>query len=501
MYHCVKFCNCTVIESVFSPLPAETKTRRKGIEVWTTRRKRAEMKTTRKTHQGIKAVRKNQLAVLKPLKCRYCPWRFFSNTPRFVSHTQKHVSRFKSYWYKNTVLDSSQAAPKLKDHSVEKTYKCHFCFRDLTTQTGKTFHEKYGHICDSCGQIVEHHGDFREKNCQEAEVKKLNKLEYHGTEENNRCHFCSRYFVTPQGKTYRKNLCDSCSKIFEYAQVKKFDQPESRGIKEKYSKCLYCYKYIANHKKGAHSCGFKFNRYMYKLIYFCQFCDTAFRSKNEKEAHEKSTHTCDICKKTFVDALIRKKHEKECLHRQKQKYSCRFCGNYFSTTYAKAVHEISEHKCDLCDKTFENAEIKKLHKLEDHKGNKEETNKCRFCGKCFASAYVKTTHEIYSCCKKPKAGNANSKKSEQNQDAYVIHDITMFTNTGDVYIHVTQNGKCHVCSRDLTPAHYPLNDGNVLKCHVCLFCKKIFSRLPSEEKGSYEPAHNVHDQQSSESAN
>ena len=590
-------------------------------------RKKAEMKTVRKMHQDIRIGRKKQLAVLKPLKCRYCPWRFFSNTQRYLSHVHNHATRIKSYWYKNSGFYCPQAASKLKYHSVEKTYKCHFCSRGFMTQRRKIFHEKYGHICDLCGKTfenaqakkfhkIEYHDveknkiccfcsrhfetelgkarhekyehlcDFCEKTFQDAEVKKLHKLKYHGTEEkcrfcsryfttpqektlhekdhhicdfcdkpfknakvkknhefecdhkckfcslyfftangktahekyvhkcdfqfcketfanrknkklhkrthhkeNNKCCFCSRYFTTATGKTlhekfHRDHRCDSCDKTFKNAEVKELHKLECCGKRENYSKCLFCYKDFATHEKGAHHCDVEFSEQTFENAtvkkchklehhamekaynFLCQFCSRCFTTEKGKALHERSVHTCDICEKTFANTVTRKLHKQECHSMETTKF-CHICSRYFSTAYGKAIHEISEHKCELCEKIFENAEIKKQHKLEDHKCNMEETNKCCFCGKYFASAYGKTLHEKYSCTK-PIIENANSKKSNQNQDE--------------------EHGKCSYCSRDLKPAQFA-NHPSGQKWHACLSCKKIFIVQPSEVKEHHEPAH------------
>ena len=306
------------------------------------------MKTIRKKHQRKRIDIKKQLAVLKPLKCRYCPWRFFSNTSKYLSHVPNHATRIKSYWYKHSGLYRPQAESKLENH--EKTLQCRLCSKGFTTTTQKIFHEKYEHICDYC-----------EKTFENAADKKLHLVQNHNMEEINKCSFCSRQFSTAKGKTIHEryeHICEFCEQLFENTEDKKL------------------------HKLDIHSEG----------EYLCRFCSCHLPTEFMKALHEKNVHRCDTCKKTFENAQAKKLHK--CDNHGTEENKCRFCSRYFTKVKGKLGHEKLVHICDfpLCEETFEKAKVKKRHLLECHN---TDIKKCRFCSTNFKTASQKTRHEKY----------------------------------------------------------------------------------------------------------
>ena len=377
----------------------------------TERKDQEEMKTTRKKHQGKRIGRKRQLAVLKPLKCRYCPWRFFSNTQRYVSHVHNHASHVKYYWYKNSRLHRPRIASnavvppiiicrpvyvklhKLEFQCMENIHKCRFCSRYFTTRYEKTLHEECEHLCDSC-----------EKTFENAEVKNLHKLETHGLKANygSKCRFCSRYFSTAKGKTVHEkyeHICEFrfCEDTFKNITDKILHKQEIHGAEK--NRCCFCGRFFGSasqkslHEKYAHERNFRektFDKAGVKKLH-PEYPETVENSCHQKTLQEKDKHLCYFCEKTFENAKLKTKHELVCDSMDKVNNKCRFCSTYFITAYKKILHEKYEHLCSFCEDAFENAEIKKTHELECD--SMEKSNKCRFCSKYFATADKKTFHE------------------------------------------------------------------------------------------------------------
>lgn len=294
------------------------------IYVKSKRKDQEVMKTTGNKHKRIRTDKKKQLALLKPLKCRYCPRRFFSNTPSYLSHVHKHATRLKSYWYKNLGSYVPQAATKVDDHCMVKNHNCRFCSKGFTTTTWKTCHEKYEHICDYC-----------EKNFENAMAKKLHGMKKHNMEDINKCCFCRRQFATAKGKAVHEryeHICDFCEEMFENVQDKK------------------------RHKQDVHD---------NKGQFLCLFCRKHFATVYMKTLHEKSEHLCETCNKMFANAEDKKHHK--CVEKK-----CCFCYKYFATLKGKMNHEKSIHICDFppCKEVpFKSAKMKKRHILEKHTEN------------------------------------------------------------------------------------------------------------------------------------
>ena len=380
------------------------------------------MKTTRKKHQGIRIFIKKQLAVLKPLKCRYCPWRLFSNTQRYLSHVHNHATHVKYYWYKKSWLHRPLVASiavvppriicrpvheklhKQEFQCMENTHKCRFCSRCFTTVYQKTRHEEGEHLCDSC-----------EKTFENAQVKKLHRHETHDT----KCRFCSRYVPTVRGKIFHEkyeHLCDSCGKPFENAQVKELHKLETHGMKANMNniKCHFCSRYFTTargkniHEKYEHICEFRscedtFQNVTDKILHKqeihgadenrCCFCSRFFGSAYQKSLHEKCAHARNFIEKTLDKAEVRKTHELECDSVGK-KHKCRFCSKYFATADKKTLHEKYEHLCKFCEKTFDKVEVRRTHELKCRSSEKYmHMHKCRFCRTFFATANKKILHE------------------------------------------------------------------------------------------------------------
>ena len=461
-------------------------------DIWTERKDQEEMKTIRKKHQGIRIGKKRKLAALKPLKCRYCPWRFFSNTQRYVSHLHNHSTRIKSCWYKNSGLHGPQAAseavtvvqlraicrpayvkpnkPGVQCTENNNKFKCHFCGRYFTTVFGKTLHEKSVHLCHCC-----------EKTFENAEMKKNHELKcsYSMDKKRNKCRFCSKYFETLQQKKrheeYEHLTCSFCDKVFENAEVKTNHELECKcmGIK---NRCRFCSRYFttvngrAEHEKYEHFCDLcaetfenVLDKKLHKLEYHstdenkCRFCSKYFETLQRKKRHEEYEHlTCSFCDKVFENAEVKTNHKLECKCMGKTK--CRFCSRYFTTVNGRAKHEKYEHICDLCAETFENVLDKKLHKLEYHS---TDENKRRFCSQSFPTVYHKTVHEKYEhlcdICEKPFE-NAAVKEAHK----LAVHNVN-----------------CNFCNRSFTSAHS--HKCHVTYEHLCNFCDKTFENAEKKE--------------------
>ena len=460
-------------------LSTEMKTRQTH-DIWTERKDQEEMRAIRKKHQGIRTVKKRQLAVLKPLKCRYCPWRFFSNTPSYLSHAHNHGAHIKSYWYKNSELYHPWAASeavvqpraicrpayvkpnKPEGQCTENNNKCRFCGRCFTTSQGKTRHEKHEHLCNFC-----------EKTFENAEMKKKHELKC-GYMEDKKCRFCNKYFMTVYQRAHHEvyetvyqrahhevneHLCNFCKLTFETAEVKTAHE-KSVHICD-FSLCRATFKNKKVKKHHILKCHLESNK--------CNFCSHSFTTADMRAIHEKSAHICNICDEIFENAKVKERHKQE--HHSTGENNCCFCGQSFPTVYWKTLHVKFEHLCDICEKPFENATAKKAHKLEFHSMNLNYYYKCNFCSRLFRtghshSHHVKSEH-ICNCCEKTFE-NAEMKQSHQLE----CHGIKAV---------MKENPQCRFCSRYFTTAK-----GRAIHEkyeHICDFkyCQETFANTKDKK--------------------
>ena len=472
-------------------------------DMWTERKDQEEMKTMRKKHQGIRIGKKRQLAVLKPLKCRYCPWRFFSNIARYLSHAHNHATRINSYWYKNAGLYHPQAASEavvqlraictpsyMKPNKPEVQYmenKCRFCGRYFTRVHAKKLHEKSVHLCHFC-----------EKTFENAKMKRNHELKCGCMDkERNKCRFCSKYFETVHRKTlheeYEHLTCNFCDKAFENAEVKTNHELECKCMGK--TKCRFCSRYFttvngrAKHEKYEHICDIcaetfenVLDKKLHKLEYHstdenkCHFCSQSFPTAYYKTLHVKSEHLCDICEKPFKNAAAKKVH-KVVVHNMKVNnlYECNFCHRSFTTGRGHSHHVKSEHLCNFCDKTFENAEMKTNHQLEYH-AKKAGTKdiKCHFCTRYFPTAIGRTIHETYEHICDFKS----CEETFQNAEDKKIHKFECHGVEANFY-------RCRFCKKYFTKA---IQKTMHEKCeHICQFCLKTFKN--ADGKKSHEWSH------------
>ena len=467
-------------------------------DMWTERKDQEEMNTIRKKHQGKRIGKKRKLNVLKPLKCRYCPWRFFSNTQRYLSHLHNHSTRIKSCWYKNSGLHGPQAAseavtvvqlraicrpayvkpnkPEVQCTENNNKFKCRFCGRYFTTVFGKTLHEKSVHLCHFCEKIFEN-----------AEMKKHHELKcsYSMDKKRNKCRLCSKYFETLQRKKrheeYEHLTCNFCDKVFENAEVKTNHELECKCMGK--NRCRFCSRYFttvngrAKHEKYEHFCDLcaetfenVLDKKLHKLEYHstdenkCRFCSQSFPTVYHKTVHEKYEHLCDICEKPFENAAVKEAH-KLAVHN----VNCNFCNRSFTSAHSHKCHVTYEHLCNFCDKTFENAEKKKSHLLEYH-GTKAGTKyiKCRFCIRCFTTAKGKIIHEAYEhICDFKSCEETFEHVEDKNLHKFECHGVE-----ANCY-------RCLFCSKNFTKA---IQKTMHEKCeHLCQFCEKTFKNTDGKK--------------------
>ena len=467
---------------------------RQTRDMKTERKDQEEMKTIRKKNQGIRIGKKKQLAILKPLKCRYCPWRFFSNTQRYLSHVHNHATHVKYYWYKNSRLHRPMVASiavvppriicrpvyvklhKLEFQCMENIHECCFCRQYFTTVYQKTLHEEYEHLCFSC-----------EKTFENAQAKKLHKFETHGMKGKYgfKCRFCSRCFPTAKGKTVHENyehICEfRCEDTFENITDKILHKQEIHGAEK--HRCCVCGKFFGSasqksfHEKYAHACH--------------NFSEKTFEDAEVKKLHPKypeqwrshwggkggQSATPDskkIAKNQEKSGKngknsgeIRKKEEKLGRKGKNQKISFTLPLLTDRAGYAtenrcrqKTLLEKDEQLCHFCEKTFENAELKTKHELEcDDVDN--VNNKCHFCSTYFITAYKKILHEKYEhLCN-------FCEDAFENVEVKKTHELECDS--------VEKSKKCRFCSKCFaTVDKKTFHEKYEHLEHLCTFCEKTF---------------------------
>lgn len=138
----------------------------------------------------------------------------------------------------------------------------------------------------------------------------------------------------------------------------------------------------------------------FRNIYFCQFCEAAFVSPQQCEAHETHNHdpmlphVCNFCPYRAVDRNTVIAHIKQ-LHESEKPYVCVQCNKRFGRRSDLKKHAICHtgirpFACKFCPKSFSrNSNLQKHIKI--HQGLKSFA--CQTCSRSFASTTELQRHE------------------------------------------------------------------------------------------------------------
>ena len=151
--------------------------------------------------------------------------------------------------------------------------------------------------------------------------------------------------------------------------------------------CKICHKLFANklalsrHRKSAHKKQQKHR---------CDDCGSEFTSRQTLRAHMSSIHegikkVCSICLKPVADLVrhVRSQHR----NAKKKEYFCNLCESAFRTSFSLQRHKDTVHMklkawlCDLCEKTFGEKRDMLRHKNAIHFGIKNKHTKWT-CPEC-----------------------------------------------------------------------------------------------------------------------
>ena len=234
--------------------------------------------------------REKQHAVLQPLKCKYCPWRFFYQISRYLAHMRNHKMR----WYNNPRL---RCCPKVLPSKLLDEQP-----RTLCKHLEGTLFCSGGISTENQQQVDAHVRNFRGKTYENAHTKKYKYYELSqitclicskkfstAREDKNlekcehmlqlRCRFCGRYFNTLNWKTRHEkyaHVCEFCGLALGSVQAKKFHKLNDHSS-EKHNKCYNCGRYLPKHSHD------------FAQSYACEICSKLITSLTEIEMWDKRT--------------------------------------------------------------------------------------------------------------------------------------------------------------------------------------------------------------------
>ncbi len=170
-----------------------------------------------------------------------------------------------------------------------------------------------------------------------------------------------------------------------------------------------------------------------ELPYKCRKCNKRYKTEEERDTHDKTSHRqymcevcgynariprdmrdhlrihtqekpfqCTQCDKTFGRKINLSAHLKA-IHANVRPYQCSYCGSSFKTGPDLRLHERRHtgerpYKCTYCDKRFFASSDLKIH-TRTHTG--EKPYKCQFCDKAFVESANRKAHEMIHTGEKP----------------------------------------------------------------------------------------------------
>jgi KRAB domain-containing zinc finger protein len=246
-----------------------------------------------------------------PFQCKKCR-KLYSTKSSFKAHmnvSHEKVKRYQCYFCSVANFTKSLLIRHMLNHTMEKPYKCQYCFQWYKSKESVTKH-KDGKAC-------------------------IRQITYPSLSP---CYFC--------GKVSSNRQC-------------LMSHMKSVHLKEASRRCNLCYKYfssptiINHHIRTVH---------LLEKMHKCQLCSKKLGSSSELSRHIRSVHTnekpfkCYFCSKSFVDFDLLKMHMS--IHTREKPLTCYFCRKDFSTANALSVHIRRIHtketpfKCIQCPSRY-----------------------------------------------------------------------------------------------------------------------------------------------------
>ncbi|KAG8182392.1 hypothetical protein JTE90_010754 [Oedothorax gibbosus] len=220
------------------------------------------LKNHYKTHKGE-----------EPFACKLCSEKFFTKedlaTHKFEFHKIKNKKRH------------------------DCGYMCEICGADFFKKSALKMHylshpEERPFVCDVCNESFSDEGSFEDHKM--VHVAGLSFL---------KCKVCKEKFNSKADLQNHKMLVHDNGKVSLKSDAKNSRKPKSKRVDESPSK---------------------------QMIYVCNDCDEAFKTKQELETHKKShsrkRFTCDICE----ESLTKNEYDNHMLmHNEGKMHTCRIC--------------------------------------------------------------------------------------------------------------------------------------------------------------------------------
>ncbi|XP_035700591.1 zinc finger protein 600-like isoform X2 [Folsomia candida] len=221
----------------------------------------------------------------------------------------------------------------------------------------------------------------------------------HGAYTNVKCQICRKLFknpavleshVTRSHSCQPKLVCSVCCKEYGTRQdlQRHFNAKHISTPRPRYP-CKFpgCGKTYLEKSTATHH--FQLEHVQNLVRFPCPLCEKEFKDKAYVAKHiaihttEKS-HKCEICQKSFVEAVSLKNHK---IHQEKSVrpvFACTFCLDSFLSYAGRRDHIQTYHKrekypCSLCDKIFSSKSGLRQHKIAKHSKNEKDYHACNKC--------------------------------------------------------------------------------------------------------------------------
>ena len=361
-------------------------------------------------------------------KCDICTKTFFSAIKLTRHKMEIHKIKSKCQWCVKTFTSlfrmkcHNDRYHSDYDSKIQKKFECLWCSSSFTSSQSmqrhvSKFHPEHENTlaqkkkfqkCDICGKRI-----------------KVNKLKKHKRKEH--------------GTSKPEPKCDNCCRTFKsrhYLRIHVLKHCDHLKSVEKIYKCSWCVKSFSSlfsmkrhiskfHPEGevqniveCDSCGKSFVREsklirhkmkIHRIKSKCQWCDICnkFFKENRINQHKMKQHgikielktddNCDICTKTFFNAIELIKHNMK-IHKIKSK--CQWCVKTFTSLRGLKCHNDKYHsdydskiqkkfECQWCIRTFTSSKSMQRHvgifhpEHENTLAQNQKYHKCDICSKIF----------------------------------------------------------------------------------------------------------------------